>query len=254
MTLLRVFHGIGLLASVALSSACIVDSSDVGDVPASGGESGSGGAAETSSGGNGQEGSETGPVGTTDAGGSTTDGADEGTTTGLGGSPLCGGALSESWSAWNGASAAAGDSYTFSVTETEVFEDACAGNDLYRACVVQTDFVVEAGVITGRSITVTPSEDIDPSLCPEEYEEVGADVGSNNGGFLPSTLPDMYQRCCDMADQQGGYFGDTDRGWSPGDLVIRFGDDGFLEQCTTLYCDDCGCDDGTHITLSDIEL
>jgi len=238
---------IGSVAALALTG-CVADTtgvSDSADSATSAGSTGPGSSTGEDPGATSQ--GETSAGGT--VGSATSDSTGQSTV--QGGSPLCAGALSDSWNDWDDTGA---NAYTFAVTEVNILADLCDG-EVNLACTLRTEFTVAGGAVTGRTLVVTPSDDItDPTDCPEPYVEVGDEVGSHADGFSPSTIPDVYQECCDLADQQGGYFTDYEDGWDVGDLIIEFENDGMISACSTRYCDDCGCDGGIDYTISDIVL
>lgn len=229
-----------LTLGLTLWTGCPLPGKNIGDLPDDGG-GGSQGSGESSAGGT--------PGVDTEAetGSETTAGS------GLGG--VCEGPLSDSWLTWAEARDEASSTYSFTMAETQVYADFCSG-EIYVACRTSTTLGVVDGEVVSRTFEATPnSEDTTPEDCPEAYEETGEALGSHAEGYPVRTIDEVYQGCCDMALMQGGYYTSyDDEGWLPGEVLVSIGDDALLTGCSTQYCDDCGCDDGTHIVISDISL
>ena len=209
------------------------------------GETGSTGPAETATSSTGGSTTRPGTSSPADTGSSSSSTGTEG---------LCGGELGDSRAAWETARDAAANSYAFVVPETLVLEDFCSG-EVYLACSTRTSFLVEDGIIVARTFTATPTGDATADDCPESYEETDADLGSHEHGFMLITVDGVYDRCCDLVEDAGGYLTEnSDDDYLPGDVFITFSTDGFLASCSTEYCDDCGCDGGPGIDLTDVSF
>lgn len=186
--------------------------------------------------------------------GETTIGSSTGETTGaMGLEGACAGALSDSYLQWQAARDAAPGEYTFTIIDELVFADLCR-SEVYLACETTTTISVEDGQVVARSFNATPREGTPPEDCPEAFNELGADIGTHADGYPATTFDGVYTECCDLVQAQGGYHTGYDDEYLPGDVVVTFGAENYVESCTARYCDDCGCSGGPTWRVDGITL
>ena len=175
-------------------------------------------------------------------------------TAGLGG--VCGGELSDSWVAWEAARDASANTYVFTMWET--FGDrwggpACSDGSDIVACSGLTTLTVVDGVVVGRALETTPeSPGAEPEDCPAPYDESGDALGSHIDGYAVSTLDEVYERCCDLAQMHGryhtGFEGDNT------DVFVKIGDDTLLRVCMTGYEDGCSSSGPSEMVVGSVAL
>lgn len=179
-------------------------------------------------------------------------GAGESTTGEPGFHTMCEGPLTDSADAWEAAVATASGSHGFAVVQQFAGDVTCFNPD-EPPCALRTTMSVFGEVVVARTLEVEQMRGVEPEFCPEPYVETDADVGSHPGGFPVSTMSQIYARCCELATASGGYWAHgTGREYVPGDLIVRFDDDGLLASCSLRDCDFCGCSTATHFEIDEL--